>query len=328
MWKLYIMVFLIQVVSANASSCGQALMGSHSLRTYSISFWQQGWPYLEKQALEHGTTPAKMIEEYLTLQDLIYTEGRLYDENTSAKLQMLREQTITRINILQSFANAGNLKPEHWEQVHQVMSALFSLAQLAYELERTWTPVPSLDPRAPLTPAQLDQIFTSLENSTLDHAAALASQYRDHVLPETDPIELIAETEPATNTPVNPESNLARVLENGGALSDEIEYVALTAKNVELHVKLSRELIKDAHTSEANVLRTLLRSIFTGRGDRGVKLLTDIGPRIIELKARINGHKRILGCLEGRELLLKILRDMPETRAGYSRVIPQNFCKD
>lgn len=129
------------------------------------------------------------------------------------------------------------------------------------------------------------------------------------------------------NTPsVALDSDLNLVLKAKMPLEANKPYTATTTRNQKLTVYIEKKIIEDDRGSENHVVRRLLKGIVNGNGKSGIKLLSDTGPHIIELKAVLHGHKRIIGCLEGNKLTLKFLIDIKDNKATYQRRIDSRLC--
>lgn len=92
-------------------------------------------------------------------------------------------------------------------------------------------------------------------------------------------------------------------------------------------VQLSADVVKQAGKGQERSVRRLLAALLTSpSGQNGIKPLFDIGKDIVEIKAVMRGHWRLIGCLRGRKLEIKKLYDMGESRASYQKTLPANFC--
>jgi hypothetical protein len=57
--------------------------------------------------------------------------------------------------------------------------------------------------------------------------------------------------------------------------------------------------------------------------------LAGVGKNIVEIKATMRGHKRLIGCLKGRRLEIKMyFNDIPASTSAYARLIPSGLCAD
>jgi hypothetical protein len=185
-------------------------------------------------------------------------------------------------------------------------SALDAMALSIEELRRSATKATSEQSPTPLESGLEPPVLTapSMEGETLTPAAASGTQSEAH------------------------RNQLFTVLKEQVPLSTSTIYSAKNPRGDEFTIEISSGIVNEDSGPERHTIRRLLKSIFHGTGGKsGIKLLSDIGPNIIELKAYVAGHKRLIGCLEGRKLRLLKYGSMPDTRAGYAREIPANLCQ-
>jgi hypothetical protein len=123
------------------------------------------------------------------------------------------------------------------------------------------------------------------------------------------------------------EVNFALAVRERLPLKAHHPYSYLNSRNEQYTVTLSDDITALLKTDQKDVIYKMLRSLLTGQsGASGLKALFDIGPKIVEVKAIFNGHKRLLGCIEGRSITLVELIDIKDNRSTYSRRIGGGYC--
>jgi hypothetical protein len=293
-------------------------------------FWRVGWPYLQSLAADNELSVKDIVSEYLTLYEFLM-DGVGRDEKYMAGLRASNLEVIRAVETMENAPENAKMKASQWRTAYAIHAGFRNIALFAFHFERQWRETPTFDPLAPLSPVQLQAILDSLEYATLDNIIAITEYHR----PSAPALERVAseESPPGAAEAAAPfdehERSLSEVLKQRIPLRADVAYQARTVFNRELTVVMSPELVKSAQNGDGETVRRLLRGIFYGRGDKnGIKMLTDIGPGIVELKAIMRGHKRILGCLEGQSLVLKSLIELNDSVASYFRRIPADFCRE
>lgn len=328
-------------------------------------FWQVIWPELLTEAAANETTVAEMFEEplllmrmYISQLDVSPKDMRTMDANLSNLVNDLKG--------LQGLKPGGKLKGSHWEKIPRILSGLYAMSLVVYNLEYVTLSEPTFDPLAPMSTKHIFKLLESLDETVLD-AMSLAAEESNRLLRESKqpkpnaPDSLKPEDNRAPEAPSHrdevdlaeqvpqsissqPEQLIAQPQVSPPVLSDDL-YVTLKlghplevtkvyrAKNPrgeEFSIQISPEIAEEYMNGERETVRKLLKSIVHGTGLKsGIKNLFDIGPGIIELKSVFHGrgHKRILGCLEGRRLRLLRYVALGNSLASYARRIPGDLCR-
>lgn len=300
-------------------------------------FWRKSWPVLVELAAENQTTVENVFSEYLVLFEISAEATKsIWAPKFIGELKGFAPQLLAAIRRLGQISDPQALKSKQWRDVDTVFSGAKLLADFASAYERDTQAQPSFDPSGLLPPPKIFHVFDVLENITLDYALLLEQralpEVQDSAKTLAAPVDKLGKDDKlheGSDLIVPQQASLARTLADGEILHASTTYTATTVFGRQLNVSVSQKIIDDFNGGHRQVLSKLLRGIITGRGDTtGIKTLFDIGPRIVELKARIRSHKRILGCLDGVTLELKEMIEIKETRAAYSNRIPHNYCKD
>lgn len=269
-------------------------------------------------------------------------------------------------DVLEKLGPKDNLKRKHWQALEQIWIDITDLMFFVVSneaLHKPPTDLSSVNPFAPFTPLQMRNLIDAFEELTVDTVLTLTVAMVDAARSVKEDLERpVIDEKPLTSAAVEVKTELAVPTSVGSAIetlkqiANEIPepdkpvdlattdfalvvkkslplasgraYKAQTVYGQSLTVVLEPALIREEDGSEKPVVRRLLRSILTGRGDKsGIKKLSDLGSHIVELKAVMHGHKRIIGCLEGATLTLKFLIDIKDSKATYQRRINPNLCK-
>lgn len=314
-------------------------------------FWLRTWPELQTKARAEEMSVAEMLEEPLLLAKLYTSE--LLPPKKQQQIAILQNGWIKDIQALEKMKPGGKLKANHWERIPRIMAGLYSIIQLAFEIERVSLPEPTFDPVEKLSVNLIMHVLESMDDSVMDAMALSVEEIRRLEQAKTaskdspapvPPLGTDAEPSLTMELPL-PELSLAPmtareieieeqtnqllvVLKERSPLSASIAYSAKNPKGDEFTIEISPGIVAEDSGPESHNIRRLLKSILHGTGGRsGIKLLSSIGPNIVELKAYISGHKRLIGCLEGRKLRLLKYGSMPDSLAGYVREIPANLCQ-
>jgi hypothetical protein len=314
-------------------------------------FWQRTWPELQAKARAENMSVAEMLEEPLLLAKLYTSE--LLSPKEQRQIAILQNGLIKDLQALEKMSPGGKIKAKHWERIPRVMAGLYSIIQLAFEIERVSLPEPTFNPVDKLSVNLIMHVLQSMDDSVMDamalsveemrriEQAKTASKNSPSPLPSPDSDEASSLTMELPVTELGSASMTAMemgieertnqllvVLKERFPLSASIAYSAKNPKGDEFTIEISPGIVAEDSGPESHNIRRLLKSILHGTGGKsGIKLLSSIGPHIVELKAYISGHKRLIGCLEGRKLRLLKYGSMPDSLAGYVREIPANLCQ-
>jgi hypothetical protein len=122
---------------------------------------------------------------------------------------------------------------------------------------------------------------------------------------------------------------LSNFLEPDGELIDHQVYKFRNADHEDYLIHFSHEVVKDSHKGQERNIKKLLSTLYlTNNGKSGIKYLHGMKD-VIEIKAHMRGHKRLIGCIKGRTIEIKrFYEDIPASGNAYSRLIPSNLCAD
>ena len=304
------------------------------------TFWAEAWPVLTAAAAARGISVADYYQDHAEL--LLVNYGEFRSPATIEGYRKSLDGARSAIRKIEAFPPEKKLKAAHWQLIRFAHDGVYLLARHASMLEPTRLQFPSFDPFADLTRAQAMALVDSIELSTLDsviavHQTARETEARKHrppnaALPEaiaeedTSMLELPAATEEEAAT-AGDEFDLRTWLQSKRTLEANRSYHVFNGFNQKLALILRPEFMKD-YALEPDVAHRLIRSIITGRGRTGLKVLFSRGPKIIELRHELHGHKRIFGCLDGRTIHLRTLISIKDNGGTYSRRIPSDFCRD
>lgn len=323
-------------------------------------FWKKSWPLILKLAEKEEATVREFFEERIALYELgasAYLSAHGSERALSAQLSEGFRSTI--YNLI-DMGTPQKMKPQHWRVVLLAYLNLIDFSMLISSYESKIRKQPSFDPLTHLSPDRLLATFKAAQDVTLDviqnaademelerlmrqtspHSPAPPNAHQENFLPEPE-TDLQNETSTTTatatardetsRTETSLEENERRlnvVLREGYLLQANTAYEAATIRGQKLEVILSEDVAEATRGPHRHIALRLLRTIFTGRGDQaGIKMLSDLGQNIIEVKAVMRGHRRILGCLKGGKLHLRAFMEMGNSRASYARVIDRNFCR-
>lgn len=311
-------------------------------------FWQVTWPALMNFAQENDMTVEEMFREPMLLVQ-IYTSQLGSGTEQNRLVEVVMGGLLKDMAALQNMKVGGKLKATHWERVPRVMAGLHSLMELAFQIEKIHLDEPTFDPIAELEFNNILRVLDSLDDSILDAMSLTVEEqirewnyeHRRENIKSSPAVNLVSESsadasvtisapavKPVGQETISPSNELKIALKQDIPLSSATVYLAVGAKGEKFTVHISQDIVEDDRGNERYTLRKLLKSIIHGAGGSvGIKTLFDIGPNIIELKARVEGHKRVIGCLDGRTLYLKSYGPMPTSRAGYARSIPADLCR-
>lgn len=318
-----------------ASEAGLAVLKLNSKMVK--PFYFEVWPKIKARAHEQGRTVHDIVEEYFTLGHLMMEE-----DVTVSELKVASNLGISKVHLsflaeLENLGPAAKMGNREWMLVTHTYSAFMSLAVLANILEATYREYPSFHPLKRLSENQVMAILDSLEEASLEHVASHIERRREQYDPKRvlgpgvklvlKPIvgETIAED--LIRVDSTKESQLAVVLKNKLPLISGWVYKWKDSSEDKYTLALSPEIVHDSVSGEYDSIHKLLRGLIGGnRFKSGIKTLFDIGPNIVEVRNFVAGHKRLIGCLDGRHLRLLKLETMGDTRASYFKSIPKDLC--
>jgi hypothetical protein len=323
----------------------RALDPPHFSLKFERVFVNEALPELWRLATENDITIARLLEDLLATLTL-------YFEMNSVKSP--RERKIEMHNIRASLENVERLigrtkfKVNHHQKLAAIMSVLQVAGAVLGRSQITHDGVTRINPWGPFTRDYVTNLLIAADEGLLDRALAdqeaktvrFARQRREfderrararlEATPtiSSEAIETpVASSEPDLGEPPpTDERNLAMVLKLELPLRTDWTYEAETSQALRLRVQLAPSLLKQEGGGQRAVVRRLLKGVLIGRDHAGVKVLAAVGPRIIEVKAVLHGHKRILGCLDGRELRLLRVIDIKADGSAYAKRIPRDLC--
>ena len=330
-------------------------------------FWREGYVELQQLARKSGTTVFDILNGYYDQIAFLTENVGEYDPSaasSNAHIKEHREELRTALAQLEGLGPRDNLKRRHWQSLGVVYSAIYKLMVYLFEYMRATHKLDMespVDPFSPYTPNQIHTLFEELEKLTIDRtlnfAVNVTESYRrreeERLEKLTAPRLHTAGSAPAVVTEpsvadlpsvpvhaVDPVphvqepldlSSLATVLKEDLPLRHSFIYRAHVVRNMgfeEFAISLEPELTREDSSADRKVLRRLLRAIFTPSQSTGIVHMGSLGPGIIEVRAYLRGgHKRIIGCLEGRMVTLKYLVDIPANGNSYAREINPNLCR-
>jgi hypothetical protein len=309
-------------------------------------FWNAGWPALNQIAKDSEISVAELFKIYYDLVNLWISEAG--GPRDVAVWTSLATEVRRAVELLSQLKPGQKMKGNQWDAVRSLHSGINSLGLFVVSLERNWRTYPSFNPYDVKyeDPSSIMALFDSAENLSLDliirdlygesenqpeEAEAEDKAEQQVTSLGQEQIGTIPDSTNESERTVSSDmlSRLEYVLRGNLPLHHETVYVSKNPRNKsDLNVLLSKQIVEmdDRH---GNQLRRLLRSIAIGNGFKsGIKYLSEIGLDIVEVKAVMKGHWRLLGCLKGNRLELLKMLEMPESIGGYGRIVPGNLCRE
>jgi hypothetical protein len=210
------------------------------------------------------------------------------------------------------------------------------LARLVIDLERRHRPHASIDPFGRMTAAWVTRLIESFQDLNFEWHISLLDRYPETLnLPHYE--QALAEAKrkaappPAAPAPVVPDLKrelTAKTPNFEAEVTYRVPVPAHGGGTKEYETTLSTGLVKDLAGPNSSQGVRLLKTLYTPQTSQsGIKSLGSSGENIIEIKAIMNGHWRIIGCLDGFKLRLLSLQDMPASKAGYANRLDKNLCR-
>lgn len=300
-------------------------------------FYYDVWPKIKERAHAQGRTVHDLVEEYFTLGHILMEE-----DVTISELKIASNHSISMVHLsflaeLENLGPSARMRDREWMWVTHTYSAFVSLAVLANVLESTYREYPTFHPLKRLSESQVIAILNSLENASLEHVARHIERRREQYDPKRvlgpglrlvlRPIVGESIADELIRVDSTKESQLAVVLKNRMPFIPGWVYKWKDSAEDKYTMTLAPQVVRDSRGSDYDSIHKLLRGLIGGnRFKSGVKILSDIGPNIIEVKNYIAGHKRLIGCLDGRHLRILKLESMGDTKASYFKSIPKDLC--
>jgi hypothetical protein len=290
-------------------------------------FWRFTLPYLTKQAATSSMSLSDLVGEYFSMYELVMAE---VDPLAAGRLAATRESFISSAQSLEKLTYDKKIIPNDLEPIRQFLSGLQHLAQglAVFDVLAGRSEI-RIDPRTVDRPSTIRDMIEAFEVHTLDTVVANFDRLKDQIRLRELETARLADEEVPEEEPMAYETNFAAVVREELPIQANFQYQITNGRGEEMNVVLSDDVIEHLDGSDQKILiYKLLRSLLTGQsGKSGLKTLFDTGPKIVEVKAVFHSHKRLLGCLEGRNLRLLELVELPTSKAGYSRRIPKNYCQ-
>jgi hypothetical protein len=315
-----------QVLMENESDSGVVNLPRKKLE----AFWYHTWLKLKARADEQKIKISDVVEEYFALgQSLIEGTPTGSDVGVTSKISVSRVQ-LQFLRRLEHLPAQANMRSRDWYLVSHTYSTFMNLGVLAIALEPLYRDSPTFHPLSALTEKQVLKIMDSLENSSLTHISRMIEERRQQFDPRRilshrvrqvlSP--LIGQTE-ADNNIAAPETQLALILKNRSEFVADFKYQVANSNHEDYTLTLTPEVVHEAQHGQYDAIHTLLRSLVGGeRFKTGIKILSHMGPDVVEVNSLLVGTKRLIGCLDGNSLRLHKL----ETLTPPSE-IPAHLCK-
>lgn len=311
-------------------------------------FWAETWPDLRQMAKDSDISLSQLFDSYFDDMEFVIQAFHEIDhpEKSGKLFEREHRDFKTALALLESRGNNAKLKRNHWAALHVVAEGIFSLMSHLVTFQAKQKGVDQIalvNPFAAITTTQLRNLFDGLDDITddqlLDHTIALSDAYKDlHQRlengPERPPPSPVATPTvipaappalPTTELDLTNSADLNAVLRFRLPLTAGKTYDARSRER-EFKVTIDPRIVREDQGGDNDAVRRLLKGIIRNNERNGIKMLTDIGPKIVELKAVMRGHKRIIGCLEGSALTLKYLINIKDSRQAYQARINPNEC--
>jgi hypothetical protein len=319
------------------------------------AFVHSGWPEIQKIAAANGTTPEKVILEAVELEFFVNREfgGIITEEGAEKWHGEMSKPVINSINWLSTKQKIDfkKLKKNELGALILIVNSLENSARFTMHAESELYGVSLVNPFLPMDAEQVRHVFDTLaevgEEAALSRvvgrqevkhpALALKDQEKSaiDIIHQTSPSEekhvavptpVEAATQKRSETPLELKDFIASKIE----LVDRQVYKFRNANGEDYLIQFSNDIAKEAHKGHDRAIKRLLSSLYlTNNGKSGIKLLPSLGKDIMEIKAPMRGHKRMIGCLKGRQIEIKMyFNDIPASLDSYARLIPGNLCAD
>lgn len=292
------------------------------------TFLKSGWPAFLNMAKEGEVTPEQLFDlmfETLKLSMEVFKETSKVIADLENDIDEKRTTVHNLIGWL-VLKNPAKLKPKDNEFIEKLMWQFLSAAGWAMSSELTVNSFATTNPLTPLNDQQIIKIFRTIqelsEEATLQYiqgseAKSLVSQIEESKVQEEKkeqqaPHLTIPETK--ISLPIAEKPLLANLLKkNPAPMDSELKYELTNHQGMVFTIQFGKPVAKQFNSTQMQIhLQRLLSTLFTGNGSTsGVKFLQtaqlglpkDI--RIVEIKAIMNGHHRLLGWMKGRHLQIE-----------------------
>lgn len=304
-----------------------------------LAFARSGWRYLGEVAHDSGTTATDILIEASGVADLI-------NKSCREALGTIKEyQPHNQALFTQAFIRLGKFditrrpKAKDWSALEITAIRIRLLAKSVVMAQRHFTRRPTFDPFGTMDAEWMQQFLDALQILTLEDAQDMvdilvgARRALDAAaVARSDTIDPgpTASTQFSTSPELGEKETSLNVLLKAErvAFDPEVSYWARVAQGETYVVTLSDKLVAELSGPHERQGMRLLRSLVAQQSAKsGVKKLFTLGPKIIELKAVMRGHWRILGCLDGLHLRLLSLVDLPASGAAYAKRVPADLCR-
>lgn len=295
-------------------------------------FWQTGFTFLKGLAASHSTTLKDLLGGYFAMYELVMNE---VDSTRGAQLSEAHTRFLQSLEKLENSPVSVKKFGPYRDDILILLEGLQHLASglgvfdaLAGRKELR------VDPQTVHDPKVIRFMFEAFEMHTLDSVVAnydraqdeiRRAQYEDWMSGKFGDVDDFF-----TKDESDFEENFAAAVREKLPIKAGHSYKVTNARNEEMTVVIAKEVtdLMLVHGSERDVIYRLLGYIMTGRGDTsGVKTLFTIGPRIVEVKGVFHGHKRLIGCLEGRTLYIRQFMELPVTGVQYRHYLSSDYCQ-
>jgi hypothetical protein len=284
-------------------------------------FAKEGLPELNRIATENEMTIGQLIDDMFASFELIMER---IDGGTDRNLKTQMRNLRSNFDGIEKLIGRSKLKANHYLRLQTSMLVLqMSGIFIAHDQLRHQSTT-RVNPFGKFDRPYIFHLLSSAEDGFLDRI--IGEIDRETRFEEEAARANKAKRAAAEVVPSSDETNLALVLKDDLPLETDRVYRAESSAGVHLNVRIESALVKQSETGHRPAVRRLLKGIMVGKSHAGVKLLTALGPKIVEVKAILHGHKRILGCLDGRDLRLLRMIDIKDEPASYYRRIPRDLC--
>ena len=253
------------------------------------SLWPNAWEQLSSFAKTRGITPSELVKQYFRAALKSPAFPKHLDP---AQFRKPGESAVSQLRGIEDASQPARVDNGSTFRVNLIMRGIRTLAQAMMPADAACMK----NEQSLFSPACLKTLFEMFGADTREEEG--------------------------------PAPDLMMQMIEGLPLMSSRSYRGQTAFGVILSIRLSAEIVEAYESADRDVVFSLLRSIYFGRGESSgiVPILGPGGQHVIELKSYNHGHKRIFGCLEGSKLVLKKFLAIKDTSASYRNHIPENFC--
>lgn len=330
------------------------------------TFLESGWPALQKLSAASGTTPDKLISVYHELLKVgvelddndqaklkLFKRSHVAIENILVWLQQkdikrikpneinfvgtimmdLHTLAMTAMSFQMELFNKSDLNPLLKLNEAQIQKILATIEESGEEaiLIHTLKKEEQRAAKAAAIAAKSETIAVASGATKAEMTAAAKVNFSNETAgtnPATTEANHQVEKEKPAIASKEPVPLIELIKSNGQFVADQV-YEFENYQGQTFTITFEPEIAKVATNSDqARSIFRLLSSLYVGSSSSsGLKLLSGSVKGLIEVKASLHGHKRLLGCIEGRHIVIKKFFNMPETVAGYARMISHRFCE-